>query len=355
MLVAITWLPLPVLAAFGGALVRKTDVPFLEDPAPYARFLVALPLLLLAGGIVDRVLGLVTRQLSQTGLLLDDGKAGLERAVDWLTAQRDRTWVEALLLVAVYVMTFYALQRGADARLGRDVTSWMLSGDGVTEQLTMAGWWYFLVSVPVFEFLVFRWIWRYVIWIGFLGRASRLDLQLEPTHPDLAGGLGFLPAGQMAFGIVAVAIGAFFAGILGHEILHLGGSLSVERGTIGAFCIVGLLVLLAPLVLFGPKLMQAKRKGLVEYGALGSSLSHAFGKRWTGRPVEAAEMIESPDASTVADFGACFERIQKMRTVPVSLGTVIRLAVLLLLPFVPLILTESSVKEVLRKLLGLLS
>ncbi len=42
------------------------------------------------------------------------------------------------------------------------------------------------------------WIWRQhgslhvIIWYVFLWRVSRLPLQLEPLHPDRAGGIGFV-------------------------------------------------------------------------------------------------------------------------------------------------------------------
>jgi hypothetical protein len=68
-----------------------------------------------------------------------------------------------------------------------------LSGSSSTWQIlvfpsgatrTMAGWWHVFVSLPIFQFLMVRWLWRYLIWCRLLWRISRLDLQLIPTHPD---------------------------------------------------------------------------------------------------------------------------------------------------------------------------
>jgi hypothetical protein len=61
------------------------------------------------------------------------------------------------------------------------------AGDGMTR---LTGIWYWVVCMTVFRFLMFRWLWRLALWTQFLWRLSRLRLQLAPTHPDGAGGLG---------------------------------------------------------------------------------------------------------------------------------------------------------------------
>ena len=48
------------------------------------------------------------------------------------------------------------------------------------------------MSIPIFQFLTLRWLYRLLLWFLFLWRVSRLDLRLAPSHPDRAGGLGFL-------------------------------------------------------------------------------------------------------------------------------------------------------------------
>jgi hypothetical protein len=42
------------------------------------------------------------------------------------------------------------------------------------------------VSLPVFQFLFWRWNWRLLLWWQLIWRISRLDFQLIPTHPDLS-------------------------------------------------------------------------------------------------------------------------------------------------------------------------
>ena len=49
--------------------------------------------------------------------------------------------------------------------------------------------WYALVGLPLFQFLSFRVLYRWGIWCRTLLGLSRTELELEPSHPDLAGGL----------------------------------------------------------------------------------------------------------------------------------------------------------------------
>src|SRR3972149_1297461 len=58
----LTWLPLLILSAWEGmAMGNRVSIPFLSDFAAYARFLVSLPLLVVADTFVDPKLGNVLR------------------------------------------------------------------------------------------------------------------------------------------------------------------------------------------------------------------------------------------------------------------------------------------------------
>src|SRR5277367_4716713 len=54
---------------------------------------------------------------------------------------------------------------------------------GVSE----VGCYYALVALPVYQFLMYRWAYRMILWTRCLGRVSNLDLPLTPTHLDLDG------------------------------------------------------------------------------------------------------------------------------------------------------------------------
>jgi hypothetical protein len=84
--------------------------------------------------------------------------------------------------------------------------------------MTLSGWWYWYFCLPLFRFLLFRWLWRLGIWWDFLRRVAKLDLHLVPTHPDRAGGLGYLEVVHtnffpLVFAFSAVLSASFAEGI----------------------------------------------------------------------------------------------------------------------------------------------
>ena len=50
-------------------------------------------------------------------------------------------------------------------------STWYRLGSG--HELTLVGYWYALVSLPIFQFLIFRWIYRMMVWSSFLWKISR--------------------------------------------------------------------------------------------------------------------------------------------------------------------------------------
>jgi hypothetical protein len=69
--------------------------------------------------------------------------------------------------------------------------TWYATVTNGSTNLSPAGYWYIFVSRPLFQFILIRWYFRLFIWARFLWQSSQLDLNLIPTHPDRATGLGF--------------------------------------------------------------------------------------------------------------------------------------------------------------------
>ena len=89
----------------------------------------------------------------------------------------------------------------------------------------MAGWWLAWVSLPMFQFLLFRWYFRLFIWARFLWMVSRIKLNLMPTHPDRCGGLAFVVSVRIAFGPLLLAQGTMMAGMMANRIFYAGAKL----------------------------------------------------------------------------------------------------------------------------------
>src|SRR5262249_59255215 len=88
---------------------------------------------------------------------------------------------------------------------GVSVPTWYAEPVEGARRLTAAGWWFTYVSLPLFQFLLFRWYFRIFIWARFLFQVSRCPLNLVPTHPDRLAGLGFLSGTVTAFAPLALA------------------------------------------------------------------------------------------------------------------------------------------------------
>lgn len=105
---------------------------------------------------------------------------------------------------------------------------------------------------------------------------------------------------------------------------------------------------------FAPKLAQAKREGLLSYGALASRYVHEFDNKWLrgGADIEES-FIGSGDIQSLADLNNSFEVIKSMQMFPFGRQTVIQLALVVLLPLLPLLLTVISLEDLAKRVLGI--
>ena len=213
------------------------------------------------------------------------------------------------------------------------------------------GGWAF-VSLPLFQFLLLRWYFRLFIWARFLWQVSRIDLQFVPTHPDRAGGLGFLGAVPYAFSPVLLAQGAMLCGTIANKIFYTGSALPKFHVELIGLVALMLFAILGPMLVFAPKLAAAKRAGLREYGTLAQRYVREFDGKWLRGGAPAGEpLIGTADIQSLADLAIASRRLVACDGCRSPLQTVLQLAVTTLLPVVPLMLTMISLEELLERLL----
>jgi hypothetical protein len=347
----ITWLPLLLLSLFEGRAWRgSVAVPFLLNAEVQARFLIAMPLLLLAElAVHQRMRRLVGRFLDRD-LIAESDRPRFSAAIESAMRLRNSLAAEVSLIVIIYAV-------GIPMReyLAVDANTWAsgspAGGSGFIG-LSLAGWWHALVSVPVFQFLLLRWYFRVFIWGRFLWRVSRIDLKLVPTHPDRVGGLGFLTNVVYAFTPILLAHGALLSGLIADRIFFDGAKLTqfvVE--IIGSVAALVLLVL-SPLMAFAGQLARVKRTGLGEYGGFAQHYVREFDSKWLRGKRPDESMIGSADIQSLADLSNSFQVIREMRFVPFSKDTIMQLAIVTLLPVAPLLLTMISFEELMKRLLS---
>jgi hypothetical protein len=217
---------------------------------------------------------------------------------------------------------------------------------------TSAGRWLVYVSMPVLQFLVLRWYFRFFVWGRFLWQVSRTRLNLEPTHPDGTAGLLFLARSGRAYRVVLLALGTMLSGTIASRIFHDGATLLEFKVEIVVAVAVFVFMVLGPLIAFYPQLRATRREGMMAYGTLGQAYAREFNRKWLrGRLPGDEPLLGSADFQSLADLHNGFQVVRGIRLVPFTMKNVTSLAAILLLPVAPLVLTMVSVEQLIDRLL----
>ena len=349
-LMALTWVPLFVLCMFEGLCFGRVKIPFFYDIAAHTRFLVAVPVLILADIPVGVRLREVTGHFVTAHLVRDEELGKFEDILLNSLRFRDSRAGELVVVVMAYLATYNALSVVSFQSGG----TWFRLEPG--QGLTLVGYWYALVALPIFQFLIFRWIYRMAVWSRFLWKVSRLDLLLTPPHPDGAGGLAFVGKSLVPFGIILFALSAVVSSSIAERILFMGAKLEEYLWSYVTLFVIALAVFAGPMLLFLPNLLLLKQRGLMEYGTLGSEYTQAFHRRWVAKTAPAEEpLLGSGDIQSLADLGNSFEIIKKMNVLPVALGDFVAFVLPGLIPSLPLAATVMPLGEIVKSLLKLIA
>lgn len=344
-LLTIVLVPAVVMTLMRGTLLDGVAMPFVRDYTVWTRFLLAMPLLVLAAPMADERLWRALHHLR--GLVLPDDHDRFESTVARLRRWRDSNVPELALFALAIAASYLAPQ----LPLYEQVGNWRADARG----LTPAGLWIHWVGMPAFRFLYFLWLWRLLLWICLLARFARLDLALHAAHPDGRGGLAFLGFAQTAFVVLPLAGGLLVAGSCAVEIEYLDTTMRSLRFVLLGYVVLALAMMIAPLLLLTPRLAALKRAGLFAYGALGTDCTEEFEQKWLGRARgDAAPIIEAGDPSALADLTGVYSTVSGMVTVPVQRFVLIQFLVASIAPLLPLVLLEMPVDELLEKLFSAL-
>jgi hypothetical protein len=314
-LAVIGYLPPLVLALFFGA-ARGALVPL------HTRFLIAIPILLWAEGFVDSRVQSAVASFTDRGLVKP---ADLPRFRS-IVADAEQLHHSVRMAVAIVAIAFGLSGLGG------------LVGRAPHLTTTAIEWWVAFLSLPLFRIVLLQWVWRWAVWALLMARTSLLDLELQPAHPDLAGGLGFLEQAAISFLSLQVAAGAVVAGGLAVRLQP------VWQG-IAAFTFITVVMVLGPLALFARQLVRAKRGGELTYGELASRHNRLFAQRWFGG--RGPELLGDPSFSSLADLGTSYGSICRMRPLPIGRLSLALLLAVCLAPAVPALLAGVPLNDML--------
>lgn len=344
-LALIAWLPLLLMTIF-----RTPDAPpavtFAQDIASHVRFLLVIPMLVLAEAPIGRRTRMVAIGFATSGLIRTEDEAHYVSLI-----RRARKLADSFLAEAsVLVLALAAIRLTVQTITADGVTLWYEEASGAGEKLAAAGWWYAYGASTIALFLLFRWAWRFSVWSWFLRRVAKLKLRIMVTHPDRAGGLGFVTVGHNAFGVCVFALSAMVAAAAANRILYEGVHLREYQSAIAGFIVIVTALSVAPLASFMPLLVVAKRKGLIQYGELASRYVAMFEEKWIGRRPNDS-LLGSGDIQSLADLGGSFERLDTMRAVPFDRRTIIAFVAAAAVPMLPLLLTVMPLRAMVQLLL----
>lgn len=342
----VLWAILVLLAAAAGGLDRLFALHFI---AGHVRILVALPLILACESVAEAALGPFVRGMVASKIVRGASATALQRECDRFNCLTSSRLGEGLLLIVATLPSWIAVDI---VPLGATAMRPVGSGN----ESALAGYWYWLVCLPLFRFVLLRAAFRLAVWYFFLWRLSRMDLNLLPTHPDRLGGLSILSEVQIGFILMTAAISAVVSAAIAEGMAMQGIPLQEHYGTIIVAMLICAAVFIAPLYIFAGRLWRVRLRGRAEYADLAASYVGAFDAKWLRGCAREDELLGSADLQSLADLGNSVQVIDEMMIAPVNWDMVKHYAAAALVPMLPLLLFEFPLQEiagrVLEKLLG---
>jgi hypothetical protein len=338
----LTFVPLLLLSAMQGLAVgHSVHVPFLFDISELVRYLLVVPLLISCETFIDPWLKKVVQYLREHLVDAQDQER-FSAIVQHHLRLRNSDFLEFSLLILVFFWQWVDVSTHAPV-----VSTWHLLPGG--NEPSYAFNYYIYLAKPLVRFIWLRWLLRYLVWSLFLIRLQKLPLKLLPTHPDRHGGLLFVSTGHTKFAVLAFAFANQAAGILAEQIIFEGKTLYSFRYVIMGITFIMAIIILSPLVAFTSKLMDAKRHGLFDYGALANKHAALFKEKWIDNFDQNKDsLLGAADVSSLADMNGSYDVVKDMSVCLISKDNVIALLIAVLLPFTPLLLTVYPFDELLK-------
>jgi len=348
---ALTWFPLFVFSLLEGrALTASPQDSLLLDFGTYARFFLAVPLLLVAEFVVGPRLRSAGLQFVQGGFIESEDYSAFDQVIARVARWRESVWAE-LIIVGVALIGAWGFT--AETFYGEGLATWRSTTRATNTGVVMSftGMWYHFVALPILQFFWYRWLWRLFVWTSFLWTVSRLNLNLVASHADQAGGLGFLGTAHSCLGIFAFGLTSVLSAEAAFLMVFHDADIRTFQVQYIALLVIVELIFFGPLLMFIPILMRTRLAWLRDYSLLVARYNRAFDAKWIkGATSPDDSLLGSPDIQSLADLGNSFAYVRGMKPVPFSRLVVIQLAVVTSLPCLPLILLVMPVSKILELL-----
>lgn len=341
----VAWLPPAILSVVqGGALSEALGEQafFLDFSAP-ARFLIAIAMFTIMERVADQRITSLLQQFLSAGLVPPEQQSRFQAVLQRADRRTSSALAEIILLIIACAMSVNSVS----LQLSTLHTSWLGTLADGNIQLTLAGWWALLFSLPLFWFLFLRWLWRFVVWTLLLRDIAGLKLRLVATHPDRSGGIGFMELFPPTFAALVFALSCVTASIALQKAVFSGMALQTVSTLFVVWLILISVIFVGPLLVFLPLLARVKDRALLVYGTFATAHNLAFEAKWMhGQPI-ADDVLGTPDISSLADLMSGFEAIRSMRLIPIGRNTFLPLIIAAGLPWLAVVATQVPLVELL--------
>ncbi|MEB2344081.1 MAG: hypothetical protein OZ948_05025 [Deltaproteobacteria bacterium] len=344
-LAALTWLPIAAWATWTGRAAGGAGEPLLQHFGVSVRCLVAIPLFVLAEAMAHTTTRRIFPYFLHSGLVPEPDHGRFAETLHGVARLRDRAqpWLVLAVLVAAWTLA-------APTHAGVHELVW--AEEAGSHRLGFGGFWFAYVVRPLYLLLALAWLWRLFLLAIALTRVARLPLAIVPTHPDRAGGLGFLGTLPRSFALVVLGVASVVAARWAHEVVYHGLALDALRLPMIGFVVLMLVLVLAPLLAFAPRLAAARRAALLDYGALVGRHGRLVHQRWIeGRPLADDALLGAPELGPVADTLALHGAVRAMRPVPLDRGALLAIALPAALPMLAVVAIRIPIQDLLREVL----
>lgn len=345
--VAITWLPLVVYALWQRRLLPGTvSEPLFQHFGVHARFLLSLPLLIVAEATTRASLRAALPQFLSRGLVGDAAlpafRAILERGSRLRTSR-----IALLVMLAIVLLGTVIGWSNAD-----DFHEMVWDAPPGDRGFHFGIFWFSFVSRPLFQLALLAWVWRLGVVGWAFARIARLDLALTATHPDRAGGLGFLERTTSGLAPLFLAISVPIAGRWGHEAAYHGLDVNTLRGPAVGLVLMNLAIAVAPMLAFAPRLRALRRDAIARWGALLAEHGRLVERRWLrGEKLDDDALLSAPELGPVADTVALYETVRGIRMAPIARSSLIPPLVATAIPLIAVASVQIPIKSIVQKLL----
>ena len=316
---------------------------YLVDANPAAHALVALPVLIGAERFTDLRLRALVRYPILGGLVEGEAESAYRRAVRTATRRASSAIVESAMLVgaASLCVTFALASRHDHASV------WVRGAADSGGAPSWAALWLQIGVGTVDVFLMIRWLFRSVCWTLLLATLVRLPLRLVPTHPDRAGGLGFLRAYPSLFDGLTLGAGAAVGAKLLNAALLNGATLDQIATAVGTWLLVVLIVTVGPLLIVWGVLKALRDRALLDAGTFAARAHREF---WESRcsSTESASSTNYAGVSTLNGLNAVLDRAVEINPLLVSRSAVTQLLVVATLPMLPALTVQLPLSRVVK-------